>query len=69
MNLQTIIDEYEEDTLPSRTDSYLEKARLMVESAAYQSQFLPGLKHFRQTMLSIESLITRVLVTRYGCDD
>ncbi|MGA0558314.1 hypothetical protein ACO2Q8_16765 [Larkinella sp. VNQ87] len=69
MNLQTIIHQYEDNSLPSQPDPYLERARLIVESAALQAQYLPGLKYFRQTMLAIESLITRTLTTRYGCND
>ncbi|RCR69442.1 hypothetical protein [Larkinella punicea] len=69
MNLQTIINQFEGDSLPNQPDPYLEKARLMVESAAIQAQHLPDLKHFRQTLYAIESTITKTLAIRYGCND
>ncbi|GAB3892272.1 hypothetical protein GCM10028803_04920 [Larkinella knui] len=69
MNLQTIIKQFESETLPSQPDPYLEKARLLVESAANQARHLPGLVQFRQTLFAIESTITKTLTIRYGCND
>lgn len=69
MNLQSIINQYENGNLADFPDAYLESARLEVESAADQARYTPTLEQFRNTLLSIELFINRLLFVRYGCND